>query len=41
MIKIINNYESKMINNIQGKHLDLNKIIENGKQNKKKMKKAS
>ena len=43
MIKMINNYENKMISNIQETHLDLNKIIENGNQNKKykkKMKKA-
>ena len=43
MIKSINNYEEKIINNIKENHLDLKNIIENGEENKKykkKMKKA-
>ena len=35
MVKSINNYEEKIINNIQENHLDLENIIEYGEENKK------
>ena len=41
MIKSINNYEEKIINNIQENHLDLENIIEYGEENKKYKKKMT